>query len=59
MCQYIKFLLNLLSINYYYDNTNLYIKCKEKFICSICSCNLSNTICYELECDNYGQKILF
>lgn len=28
------------------------------YICPICSYNIANTRCYELECINYGKEIL-
>ncbi len=64
MCEYIKHLLNLLWIKYLEKNyldyeTQNTIFYNDNFICPICSCNMSNTICYESECVNFGQKILF
>jgi hypothetical protein len=42
------------DINYEENNINL----KPYFICPICSYNISNTMCYEIGCINYGQQIL-
>jgi len=58
MCEYIKKLFNFLFNNYPSYNVDENIKYKDKFICPICSCNMLNTVCYEIECENFRQKIL-
>lgn len=56
------FFNNCMELNDTPDNNNDDI-CKEEdsianYICPICSYNMRNTRCYELECVNYGRDIL-
>lgn len=71
MFEFLNNIYYFLQFNYIFDNSKEKESCNKinlltsasrsryNFVCPICSYNLSNTRCYELECANYGQEILF
>ena len=67
MFEVIKYILNLIDskFGHIFDDCMIDENCEENninlnpnFICPICSYNISNTRCYEIECVNYSQQIL-